>query len=328
MSKHNQIRVPVAIRGDDQAGTKAAQFLSTDYWIYGEGQAIAAHDLATPFEAPALTEAPAPPHNDKPAPDDDPPTVIMVHGFRGDHHGLELIAQALTPTRVISPDLPGFGRTGPLPTPHTLKGYVDFLRAFIRELDLATPPVVVGHSFGSIVAAGFAAEYPEALSKLVLINPIASPALEGPQKVLTLLTVFYYRLATALPAAPGLELLRNRLIVRLMSIVMAKTKDPELRQYIHGQHDAHFSSFSDRQTLLEAFTTSIQNTATQSAADIKTPTLLIASERDDISSLPAQEALHASIVDSRLIVIPRAGHLVHYEAPQHAAAAIQEFITA
>jgi pimeloyl-ACP methyl ester carboxylesterase len=32
----------------------------------------------------------------------------MIHGFRGDHHGLQLFADALPEYRVIIPDLPGF----------------------------------------------------------------------------------------------------------------------------------------------------------------------------------------------------------------------------
>ena len=39
----------------------------------------------------------------------------MVHGYRGDHHGLEpVIAAAADGVRIISPDLPGFGESTPL----------------------------------------------------------------------------------------------------------------------------------------------------------------------------------------------------------------------
>jgi pimeloyl-ACP methyl ester carboxylesterase len=253
-------------------------------------------------------------------------TIVMVHGFRGDHHGLELIAQALPHRRVIVPDLPGFGLSGSLPREHDLAAYVDFLRGFIDSLGLERPPVLLGHSFGSIVAAHYAAEYPETIEALVLVNPIASPALKGPRAVLTRLTVLYYELAAQLPERAGLALLRNRIVVRLMSVVMAKTRKPELRRYIHDQHDRHFSTFADRQSLLEAFKTSVSHTAAERAAEISVPTLLIASDRDDISSLAAQERLHERLPGSRLVVIHRVGHLVHYEAPDHAAVAIEEFL--
>src|SRR5699024_10238991 len=47
------------------------------------------------------------------------PQLLAVHGFRGDHHGLELIVDGLTPYEIWVPDLPGFGVSGPLPdAPH------------------------------------------------------------------------------------------------------------------------------------------------------------------------------------------------------------------
>src|ERR671916_2177797 len=42
-------------------------------------------------------------------------TIVAVHGFRGDHHGLLPIVARLRGFRVITPDLPGFGRSTPFP---------------------------------------------------------------------------------------------------------------------------------------------------------------------------------------------------------------------
>ena len=66
-------------------------------------------------------------------------------------------------------------------------------------------------------------------------------ALEGPRGILTRLAVFYYWAGAKLPSALGDALLRSRLIVRVMSVSMAKTKDAELRRFVHDQHDTYFS---------------------------------------------------------------------------------------
>ena len=42
-------------------------------------------------------------------PDDAAVTLVAVHGFRGDPHGLEPVVAFLDGIRVIAPDLPGFG---------------------------------------------------------------------------------------------------------------------------------------------------------------------------------------------------------------------------
>lgn len=253
-------------------------------------------------------------------------TIVMIHGFRGDHHGMRLIAEALPDRRVIVPDLPGFGLSDPWPGGHTLTDFIEFLDAFLHGLDLPEHPVIVGHSFGSIICAEFAARFPTELSALILINPISAPALSGPRALATKATLGYYKTAAALPEKIGLRLLRAPAIVRVMSIAMAKTRDPTLRRYIHAQHDAHFSSFTDRRALLDTFSTSVSHTAADRACEIRSPTMIIAGGRDDISTLADQECLAATIPQAALTVVARAGHLIHYEAPALTAAVIEEFL--
>ena len=68
------------------------------------------------------------------------PTIVMIHGFRGTHHGLELIAKNLNNYRIIIPDLPGFGETIVLDEIHSLENFVKWLKNFLSELGLQTPP--------------------------------------------------------------------------------------------------------------------------------------------------------------------------------------------
>ena len=35
--------------------------------------------------------------------------ILFIHGFRGDHHGMALIAHNLRTHEALVPDLPGFG---------------------------------------------------------------------------------------------------------------------------------------------------------------------------------------------------------------------------
>ena len=257
-------------------------------------------------------------------PDDAPYTILAVHGFRGEHHGLEPVVAQLPGVRFVSPDLPGFGETPPLPgRAHDLDAYVDWLTAFAAAA--APGAVVLGHSFGSIVAAAaVAAGLPT--PRLILVNPIGAPALEGPRGVFTRLAVLYYRLGARLPARLGEALLRNPLIVRVMSLAMVKTRDAALRRFVHDQHDTYFSRFADRDVLHDAFVTSVSHDVRESAARISQPTLLIAADRDDITPIHKQRELQRLFPDARLIEIPAVGHLIHYETPAPAAEAIERFL--
>ena len=67
-------------------------------------------------------------------------TIILVHGFRGDHHGLSAIAGALGDHHVVIPDLPGYGKTAPVDTisDHTVSGSRSLLQSLITRWCLGT----------------------------------------------------------------------------------------------------------------------------------------------------------------------------------------------
>ncbi|HEV7169039.1 MAG TPA: alpha/beta hydrolase [Micrococcaceae bacterium] len=254
-------------------------------------------------------------------------TILVVHGFRGDHHGLERVVEALPQMRLIMPDLPGFGLSAALPKdPHDVERYGRFVLELIEVLQLGPDTVLLGHSFGSIVASHFAAGHTHRIAELVLVNPIAAPALEGPKAVLSKLAEFYYLASAKLPARAGNALLRSRLIVHLMSVTMAKTKDQELLHFIHAQHHAYFSLFANRDMLLESFRASVGGTVRQVASRLKLPVLLVAGAEDEIAPLADQHKLLPLLPEAELTVIPGVGHLIHYETPQAAAAAITDFL--
>lgn len=251
-------------------------------------------------------------------------TIVAVHGFRGEHHGLEPVVAHLDDVRIISPDLPGFGETPPLPgVRHDLRTYAGWLRAFAGTV--APGAVILGHSFGSIVVAAAVADGLET-PRVILVNPIGAPALEGPRGILTRLAVFYYWSGARLPKPIGDALLRNGAIVRVMSVSMAKTRDADLRRFIHDQHDTYFSRFADRDVLHDAFVASVSHDVREFAPAIAQPTLLIAAQKDDITPIEAERRLATLFADATLVEIADVGHLIHYETPAEAAAAIRQFV--
>ena len=254
-----------------------------------------------------------------------PLQLVMIHGFRGDHHGLEpIVAELGSDVHVIIPDLPGFGISQALPSPADISSYSTWLNHFLSALH-ANDAVILGHSFGSIVVgAALSDGLPN--KKAILINPIAANALKGPRGIMTRLAVLYYKAAAALPAGAGYALLKNKTIVRVMSETMAKTKDPNLRQWIHEQHDQYFSLFESRDSVLEAFETSVSNDVSQFAPGIHQELMMLVADKDDITALPEQKLLASLIPGTRLEIVEGVGHLVHYEAPDFAAQHIRDFL--
>ena len=249
-------------------------------------------------------------------------TIIMIHGFRGTHHGLALIRKALKDFTVIVPDIPGFGKGASLDT-YDLQSYVTWLHGFIQEQ--GGKPMLLGHSFGSIIAAAYAAQYGSTIEKLILVNPIGAAALKGPRKLLTQLAVFYYWIGGKLPDAWAHSWLSAKPMVYIMSVTMAKTKHKPTRKFIHGQHYAYFSRFHTPKSVLESFKTSVSHSVSDFADAITTHTLLVAGDKDDITPIAVQRRLVQKFQHGSLVEIEHVGHLTHYETPEAVAAAIQAF---
>ncbi|HUH52507.1 MAG TPA: alpha/beta hydrolase [Microbacteriaceae bacterium] len=250
--------------------------------------------------------------------------LLMVHGFRGDHHGLLKIANELGQYQITIPDLPGFGNSNRLTSPHTIDSFGYWLKELAKNI-MPEKYAVLGHSFGSLVVANAISKGLPA-HKLILINPISQPALAGPKRFLTNAAKLYYLLGARMPKQQGDSILKNSIFVRMMSEVMAKTKNRELRAWIHDQHAQYFSNFTDSESLLEAFDASISNTVFDYSLDLKMETLLIAGELDDITPLSSQLRLKYTLPNAKLLTLPGTGHLVHYERAAEASHAINEFL--
>lgn len=186
--------------------------------------------------------------------------------------------------------------------------------------------MLLGHSFGSIISAAYTAQYSPTIKKLVLVNPIGAPALEGPRALLTKLALFYYWSGRKLPAKVARAWLSLKPAVAMVTITMTKSRDKQLRRFVHDQHFQYFSLFHDLQSLSESFATSVGHNVREYAADITAPTLLIAGAKDDITPLSKQQELVTLFPDAQLHTIDAVGHLTHYETPNDVAGAIKKFI--
>lgn len=254
-------------------------------------------------------------------------TIVMVHGFRGDHHGLEPVVANLRGYRVVAPDLPGFGESAAFTDrTHSVTGYADWLTAFVAHLP-QRPEAVLGHSFGSVVVAAAVARGMPA-HRVVLVNPIGAPALSGPRRVMSRLALLYYRLGAALPERPGSALLRSTAVVRVMSFLLTKARARPLRAWIVAEHLRYFSVFADRRTVGEAFAASVGDDVSSYAARIVVPVLLVGGDRDDLTPVAVHQRLVSLFPRGELVMIAGVGHLIHYETPDRASRAIEDFLDA
>lgn len=254
-------------------------------------------------------------------------SVIFIHGYRGNHHGLEAIAGAIENSDIYIPDLPGFGQSSAFDSDHNIDHYADWLNVFITGLELKQKPHLLGHSFGSIVVSAYASRF-DGIETLILENPVASPALKGPKAFMTGIAKGFFWLAGSLPESAGDAILKSWPMVRGMSIVMTKSRLGELRRWVHQQHDENFNDYANRRVALEGYAASISSCVSDFVDLFKVPVLMLIGERDDITSITQQQKLFARlpISGSELHAYSKVGHLTHYEIPVEIGQAIEHWV--
>ena len=106
--------------------------------------------------------------------------VICLHGFLGTGADFEILADHYVDHPIlIAPNFPDF-TCAPSKQPWNWKDCLDTLDAFIQEEANDDDVILLGYSMGGRIALQYALEYPQRLSKLVLVG--ATPGLPDPME--------------------------------------------------------------------------------------------------------------------------------------------------
>lgn len=109
--------------------------------------------------------------------------LVFVHGFCDN---LELWSEFVKPFtaefRVITPDLPGFGKSALLPAPFTLDDVGDALSSWLTDQGIEHP-ILVGHSLGGYVSLSMLERHASQLSGIALFHSTSYADSEERKKV-------------------------------------------------------------------------------------------------------------------------------------------------
>jgi pimeloyl-ACP methyl ester carboxylesterase len=240
------------------------------------------------------------------------PALVLLHGYVGDgpttwRRQLDGLSDEFT---VVAWDAPGAGRSTDPPERFGLDGYADCLAGFLERLGLDTA-CVAGLSFGGILALAFQRRHSAVSRALILASSYAGWAGSLPREVAG------QRLRQALALADGApEAFVCALLPTMFSKTMPRETVDDFRASMQAFHPRGFRAM-----------------ARASAEDVRdvlphvdVPTLLVYGDRDVRAPLTVAEALQAAISDSRLVVLPDAGHLCNIEAPDEFNDAVRDFL--
>ncbi|MDB5378524.1 MAG: alpha/beta hydrolase [Rubritepida sp.] len=255
--------------------------------------------------------------------------IALLHGNGGtvEDFALSGLPSALIPRyRVLAFDRPGFGHsTRPHDRRWTAAAQAVLLRRALAILHIERP-VVVGHSWGALVAISLALDFPDDVAALVLISGYYTPE---------------RRADVALVSATTLPVL-GRILNHTLVPVLARLFRSRLLRRIFAPGDVP-PTFAEefpfplalRPSQLEA---SAMDTARMNEAaaavqrrsgDFTVPAILVAGSEDAMVDAETHSlALHRALPGSVMRCIAGAGHMVHHTAPAETLAAIRMALAA
>lgn len=103
------------------------------------------------------------------------PTVVLEAGIGASSVSWAVVRKKLAGiARVCAYDRAGLGWSDPAGVPRTLANILDDLQAVAADPEVGRPFVLVGHSFGGMIALEYACKSREALAGLVLVDPLTA----------------------------------------------------------------------------------------------------------------------------------------------------------
>ncbi len=249
----------------------------------------------------------------------DRPVVLYLHGGPGfDHSFLKHFLLPLQQeAQLVFLDHRGQGRSDEsTPDRWNLDTWIEDVQAFCEVLGIERP-VVLGQSFGGIVALGVAIRHPDLPLKLVVSSSIARFRLDralpkferlGGEKARTVAETFFSD-----PNPENFE----AFMATCLPLYNPTPLDPDVLARVRLRPEVSFHFFRG-----EGFAYGLFG----DLGRIGCPTLILAGELDPITPVADQEDMAAAIPESRLEVFTGAGHGVFRDKPKEALAAIRDFI--
>ena len=240
-----------------------------------------------------------------------PYTVVLVHGLgegaaRDWEHVIPALAQRY---RVLTFDLPGFGRSEKQNALYSPANYAAFVKWLVEER-VDGPFTLVGHSMGGVVALRFAAVYPRNLKHVILVD---APGI--------LHRSVAFKSAGRLLADSRFEGLPSRargIMDSIWGSVLSKVESRSLTpdaDVILASHGLREQVLKGRPDLIAGLALA-QEDFSRRLQFVTQPVTLLWGTKDLVAPIRTAKALVAQLPNARLIELEGLGHTPMSEAPE------------
>lgn len=230
----------------------------------------------------------------------DKPCIVAIHGAAASHLVWPPELRRIQGGRVITPDLPGHGKSGG-DSRDSIEAYAEIIGMMIQTLGIA-PAIVIGHSMGGAIAQTLALENPSLVAGLVLIGT-------GPH-----LAVNPYLLETV-------QVDIEKVASLISKWAWGSTASENMRHLDREQILAN-----PPKVVYEDYLACSRFDVRERLSEIQIPTLIIGGTADKMTPWPLSEALQAGISRSQLQQVEDGGHMMMLEQPAIVLAYLQTWL--
>jgi pimeloyl-ACP methyl ester carboxylesterase len=245
-------------------------------------------------------------------------TVVLFHGmnFFGEYWSATIDVLRKQGFRVVVPDQIGFGRSSKPIIPYNFHDMALNSRKLLQHLSIQKA-VIVGHSMGGMLAARFAASYPDMTERAVLYDPIG---LSDPR--------------WSRPWRSTDESYKDTLGWTYQSIYQGIARyfvqgwKPEYEKYVRIHYGWTLSGdwprFAMVRTLVQQMV--YLDPVVYDWPHIKVKTLVLGGEKDTPDFPARAKYIADTIPGAEMVLIPNVGHVPHFESPDLFYKALLKFL--
>jgi pimeloyl-ACP methyl ester carboxylesterase len=245
------------------------------------------------------------------------PNLVLVHGTAASLHTWDGWTDILKEDfRIIRFDLPAFGLTGPsLDRDYSIAGYTDFLHDLTQAIGLDSFSIA-GNSLGGAIAWSYAAQWPDQIEKLILIDATGIPDDQGDPAV--------FKMARNPILGVLFEYLTPKSFIakNMKEVYFDETKVDEAlvnRYHQMALREGNRVAFRDRAKV-------INPDITDQLERITAPSLIIWGEEDAWIPVESAYVFDEKIANSDIYIMENMGHVPMEEAPEITANISKEFL--
>jgi pimeloyl-ACP methyl ester carboxylesterase len=241
--------------------------------------------------------------------------ALLIHGVTGNKLDMVVVGSEFVKRgyAVYAPDLPGHG-SAPALDAKSFNELGDWLRDCIQTIG-RTPDVIVGNSFASGICYNFAAQgYLNKNTHLILSCP--TPTIGWSSRALR-------RASGILPPKFATNAYNSRPAIATRVAYLGKINHPSAKKWLR-ESEYHKIPFIDAtvgnrmSTLLD---THNPYHAPPLPPEVQKQITVIIGAKDNVITRRSLPYLRRILPLARMMIVPKVGHILHFEAPEYIAAA-------